>query len=231
MGWLRPSRGSDRLLGRWRGRMMRSTAPKAMPLRCLIAISGTVLALGCSSGGAAVDGTIEPLARVTSVDLPVEASEFEDGAAADRPENQVLEIAFDRERAEALWQNHVPEGLPAGNGDDLAVSAQFGDLDDVDFDRQVVVLWWASQSGGCGEELTRTNVADGGTVELDVAVEGGGCADLRNTYHQVAAVSRSAVPEPQDLPTADVTGMDRPEPAVGPLVEVREFASGRSAGG
>lgn len=128
----------------------------------------------------------------------------------------VLEIAYDRETAERAWRENVPEDLAPGEGvpDEPAL---YGELDDVDFDRQVVLVWSSGQSGSCPGWLAGVAIGDDGTVEIrrrDTSMRADpgedrptACTEDYNAYRMVVAVDRDRLPVEADLPSEEVRGI------------------------
>src|SRR5699024_12182889 len=95
----------------------------------------------------------------------------------------------------------------------------YGDLADVDLDRQVVGLVSTGQSGSCPGWVDGVQRRDG-TVDVTLAEDllgGDGCNDDYNAYRVVIAIDRADVP-PRDALTGDpgrVDGREVLEVAVG----------------
>jgi hypothetical protein len=129
----------------------------------------------------------------------------------------VLEIAFDRDTAELAWRENVPDGLPAV-GEVPDGPGLFGDLDDIDFDRQVVVVWSSGESGSCPGWLGDVRTAPDGAVQVErrditsmrQQTSDGmfmACTDDYRAYRMVLGVDRDKLPDISDLPTAGATGV------------------------
>lgn len=162
----------------------------------LLAGSMTLAACGLVGGGGG--GAVQTLAK---------AEGWRDGLADDA--FGVAEVAFDRESAERAWADNVPDGLPEGSGDAEAPGI-YGDLDDVDFDTQVVVVWSSGQSGSCAEWIDDIDTTDDGVVTIERGVDVGpteGCTDDYNPYRTVLAVDRDRLPDEGELPTNVVEGV------------------------
>jgi hypothetical protein len=99
-----------------------------------------------------LDGPVRRLAK---------AKGWRDGVWDTRAPDAVLEIVADRSAAHAAWTANVPDDLPREPQDPAGVGV-FATLADVDFDREAVVVWSATQSPGCPEWLADiTTDADG----------------------------------------------------------------------
>lgn len=131
---------------------------------------------------------------------------------ASRPSGSFLEIAYDREAAERAWRENVPGGLPPREGmpEDPGL---YGELSDVDFERQAVVVWSSGESGTCPGWLADVNTR-GGRVEVEERIAQEvtwvgdyGCTDDRRTYRMVLAVPRDKLPSRGDLPIEQPSGL------------------------
>lgn len=158
----------------------------------LCILSGAAL----SACGSAQDGVV-PLAKVDGWRDGFDTSEF-----------AVLEIAFDAETARRAWLENVPLDLAERSGDPLE-PGKYGDLEDVNFEEQVVAVWSSGQSGSCPSWLAQVMVQQSGLVELErgSANPGEDCTSDYRTYRMVVAVDRSHVPHQEDLPIRDVAGV------------------------
>jgi hypothetical protein len=178
----------------------------------LITVLGLAALVGCGPVTNLVAGAgVTPLAK---------AEGWRDDLGPMLPPFGILEIAYDRPTAEQLWADNVPEGLPEHQGDPEEPGI-YGGHDEVDFDRQVVVVWSSGESSTCPGWLADVQVDDAGTVQLereDAAGVFGACTDDYNPYRLVGAVDRDRVPPPGALPTEDVAGV--PE---GPGAVVAEY--------
>lgn len=131
---------------------------------------------------------------------------------ASRPSGSFLEIAHDREAAERAWSENVPSGLPPREGmpEDPGL---YGELSDVDFEWQAVVVWSSGESGTCPGWLADVNTRKGRVeVEERIAQEvtwvgDYGCTDDRRTYRMVLAVPRDKLPSRGDLPIEQPSGL------------------------
>lgn len=115
----------------------------------------------------------------------------------------VLEVAYDADTAQALWDANIPAGLPAADGDPVQ-QGQYGDLAGVDFTAQAVAVWSSGQSGTCPGWLSTVRTDTDGEVLLTRDESGGrsGCTDDYNTYRTLVVVDRSDLPEPSELASA-----------------------------
>lgn len=127
----------------------------------------------------------------------------------------ILEITPDRTAAELAWRENVPDSLSAGSEDGPGM---YGDLDDVDFERQAMVVWSSGESGSCPDWLIDLHTTEDGTVE--VVVESGRwipepsdpnvayvCTDDYNYYRTVLAVDRDRLPDLGSLPSEEIVGV------------------------
>lgn len=145
------------------------------------------------------------------------ASGWRDGLEQSESAFAVLEIAYDREAAERAWRDNVPEDLGRRDDELPAEPGVYGDLGQVDFDRQAVVVWSSGESGSCPEWLTAIDTRQGTiSIELDATAET--CTSDYNPYRVVAAVDRDRIPARGDLPSARLDGV--------PDGEVRTYPGG-----
>lgn len=153
--------------------------------------------IGCSdptSGGAEV----EPLSK---------ADDWRDDLAEtmDRTPHTwfgVLEIAYDEATAARAWGENVPSQLPRRDGEPTEPGV-YGDLADVDFGREALVVWSAGQSGTCPGWLADIST-DNNAVQLKTARQGDFCTDDYHAYRMVLAVDRDRLPAASALPLDDV---------------------------
>jgi hypothetical protein len=164
--------------------------------RCAAAAVLTVAA-GTGCGGPTADG-VTTLAKADGWRSALASDEVLGGYHA------LAEIAYDEATARTAWQDAVPDGAPERSGEPREPGV-YGDLDDVDFAGQVVVVYSSGQSGACPGWLADISVEDG-TVQLAEGrhMPGNGCSDDYNPYRLVLAVDRDRVPAEDDLPTEDV---------------------------
>jgi hypothetical protein len=123
----------------------------------------------------------------------------------------LVEIAYDEATARDAWADTVPDGLPARSGPPEQ-DGTYGDLDDVDFADQVVVVYSSAQSGSCPGWLVDVSFALGMVIAAETAAipEGSdGCNDSRVPYSLVLAVDRAKLPAAEALPIDRVQIDDR----------------------
>lgn len=134
------------------------------------------------------DGPVRTLATVPGWRADLDA--FGDGA---------LEIAYDREGAERAFAENVPDDLPR-DARHVAEDGLHADLETVDWDREVLVIWSGGRSGSCPEWVEDVRLdGDRLVVAVRSASEGGCTADF-NAYRAVLAVDRDQLPDEDDLP-------------------------------
>lgn len=124
----------------------------------------------------------------------------------------VLEVAYDRAAAEALWDENVDADLPARDGNPLEPGV-YGNLADVDLDEQVLALYSSGQSGSCPGWVGDVSTGADGTVEVSTVQDlrgGDGCTDDYNAYRVVLALDREDVPSADALGTARLLVDDTP---------------------
>jgi hypothetical protein len=108
----------------------------------------------------------------------------------------------------------VPADLVRRTGDPT-LPGLYGDLADIDFDREALVVYSGGQSGTCPEWLTGLEVTELGTVQLTTTstptlfatVHGervGICTGDRNEYRLVLSIDRDRLPPISGLPTTRV---------------------------
>lgn len=108
-----------------------------------------------------------------------------------------LEVAYDEQTAQQLWDHQVPEALDEVDAEVPESFGIYGSPEDVDFDQQVVVLW--SGGGACPEWLVDvSSEPDRVTVLTDST--GGPCTSVNKPYRIVAAIDRADVPTADELP-------------------------------
>ena len=143
-------------------------------------------------GGCSSDGGVRPLAKI---------GQWRDASEVSFVR---MEVAFDRATAERAWHDNVPDDLPVRDGRP-AEPGRYGDLDDIDFDSQALVVWSAGESGSCPAWLSdvltdrRGTIADT-TEDTGGFLGGGGCSDAFSPYTMLLAVDRARLPEPGALP-------------------------------
>ena len=116
----------------------------------------------------------------------------------------VVEVAYDRDTAEAAWRDNVPADLESRDDELPAEPGVYGGLDEVDFDRQVVVVWSSGESGGCPGWLADIDSTDGTIRVHEGAVAQMACPSDYNPYRLVLAVDRDRLPTGDELPSAQL---------------------------
>lgn len=119
----------------------------------------------------------------------------------------VVEVAYDRDTGEAAWRDNVPDDLEPRDDDLPAEPGAYGGLDEVDFDRQVVVVWSSGESGGCPGWLADIDSTDGTIRVQEGAVAQMACPSDYNPYRLVLAVDRDRLPTSDELPSAQLEGV------------------------
>ncbi|WP_052665229.1 hypothetical protein [Nitriliruptor alkaliphilus] len=110
-----------------------------------------------------------------------------------------LEIAYDREVAERAFAENVPDDLPRDAGH-AAEDGLHADLDTVDWDREVLVIWSGGRSGSCPVWVEDVHL-DGDRVAVAVASPSeGACTADFNPFRAVLAVDRDRLPTEDALP-------------------------------
>lgn len=104
--------------------------------------SGTWLGLaaalavgGCFGGGFETDEALVPLARADGHRADVQATT-----------DHLLEIAYDRATAERAWRENAPDESVSSSSS--TGPGLYGDLADVDFETQALVVWSSGDAGG-----------------------------------------------------------------------------------
>lgn len=116
----------------------------------------------------------------------------------------LVEVAFDRATADRAWAANVPSDLAEGTGAP-AEPGRYGNLDEVDFDTQAVVVWSSGQSGSCPGWLADVDTDGEGTVSVTTGqTPADACTDDYNAYRMVLAVDLDRLPDPTWLPVTDV---------------------------
>lgn len=139
---------------------------------------------------------VEPLAK---------ASGWREGLPQGDP-SALLEVAYDRETADRAWRANVPDDLDERDDDLPAEPGVYGALDEVDFDRQAVVVWSSGESGSCPGWLADLDTVDN-TVHVEVDATAQLCTDDYVPYRMVLAVDRDRLPQPDQLPHARIEGV------------------------
>ena len=159
-------------------------------------VVGTVVALSLALGGCGVvDSVLGQRGPVITL-----AKNYETPSAVDRPpsDDVRLELAFDHDTAEHLWDEHVPDDLPRRRGEPYREGIH-GDFDSVDFDTQVVALWWGLEST-CPQSVTDVQLSGQATVEVHTTEEEPTCDDMGIPFRMVLAIDRDRLPDASQLP-------------------------------
>jgi hypothetical protein len=117
-----------------------------------------------------------------------------------------LELALDQDTAALLWDEHVSDDLPRRRGEPF-LEGIYGDLESVDFDSQVVALWWGGEAT-CAQAVTDVQFPESATVELHTTEEEPACLDMEIPFRMVLAIDRDRVPALSELPVNLVTVTD-----------------------
>ena len=160
---------------------------------------------GCSlwrPGPAPIDDSITVLARLDgwgqrlSTDETVQA-------------DLVVEIAYDEAAARAVWDESAPDRLPQRSGEPRQ-EGRYGSLDDLQLDRQALVVYSSGQSGSCPGWPVHLSL-DGRVlvVEETEYVEGDGCNESFSPYRVLLAVDRDVLPAVDALPLRTARSGDR----------------------
>lgn len=121
--------------------------------------------------------------------------------------SETLEIAYDRDTAERAWDENVGDLTPR-DGELPAEPGIYGDLDDVDFDRQVLVVWTSGESGTCPAWMTDLDTVDG-TIEVSGSALGGPfCTADNQPFRLLVAVDRDRLPDVADVASTRLGGHD-----------------------
>jgi hypothetical protein len=126
----------------------------------------------------------------------------------------VVEIAYDEVAAKQAWAENVPADLVRRSGDPEQPGL-YGDLADIDFAREALVVYSSGQSGTCPGWLTGIEVAGPGTVQITTTftsatfatVQGervGDCTADYSPYRIVLSIDRDRLPPVSALPTTSV---------------------------
>jgi len=112
------------------------------------------------------------------------------------------------------WEENVPADLVRRSGDP-ELPGLYGDLADIDFDREAMVVYSSGQSGTCPGWLTGIEVTELGIVQLTTTfttatfttVQGervGECTADYRAYRIVLSIDRDLLPPISGLPTTRV---------------------------
>jgi hypothetical protein len=126
----------------------------------------------------------------------------------------VVEVAYDEVTAAQAWEENLPADLVRRSGDP-ELPGLYGDLADIDFDREALVVYSSGQSGTCPGSLTGVEVTEPGTVQLTTTfttatfttVQGqriGDCTADYRPYRLVLSIDRDRLPPISGLPTTKV---------------------------
>jgi hypothetical protein len=126
----------------------------------------------------------------------------------------VVEVAYEEVAAAQAWEKNVPAHLVRRSGDP-ELPGLYGDLADIDFAREVLVVYSSGQSGTCPGWLTGIEVTELGTVQLTTTftsatfatVQGqrvGDCTADYRPYRLVLSIDRDRLPPISELPTTKV---------------------------
>ena len=128
----------------------------------------------------------------------------------------VVEVAYDEVTAARAWAENVPADLVRRSGHPT-LTVLYGDLADIDFDREVLVVYSSGQSGTCPGWLTGIEVIDRGrelgTVQLTTTFTTATpptvpgileCTMDYRPYRLVLLVDRDRLPPISALPTTRV---------------------------
>lgn len=152
------------------------------------------------------------------IETLAKATDWRDGLAEELGQFGVFEVAYDLETAEAAWRDNVPDDLEPRDDELPADPGVYGELDEVDFDQQAVVVWSSGESGSCPEWLSDIDHADGSIV-VERERSGGMCTDDYNPYRVVLAVDRERLPSADELPSARLDGVPDGEVRIYPAAE------------
>lgn len=136
-----------------------------------------------------LDGPVTTLATVSG---------WRDGLEVER--NALLEIAYDEQTAQRLFDDNVPTDLDAGPDREPWQDGRHGELADVDLDTHVLAVWSAGRSGSCPEWVREISTHDDGVVVTTAVPTAGGCTDDLNYYRTIIAVERELLPPEDQLP-------------------------------
>lgn len=146
-----------------------------------------------------------------TVTVLAKAKRWRDGFNLDQA-YAVLEIAYDRPTAERAWRENVGDDLEPRDRDLPASPGRYGDVDDVDFRRQVLAVWSSGESGSCPEWVVDVET-DGTEVRVTTDATAETCTADYNPYRMVLAVDRDRLPPPEQVDEATLTAV--PDGVVG----------------
>lgn len=171
------------------------------------------LAAGCAPGD---DGRTQP--APVQADPPAPASSARSVTTLAKVEgwrgglepgdaSAVLEVAYDRDTAQVLWEENVPGGLPTGTAPAVD-PAVYGSIDDVDFPGQVVALYSSGESGSCPALVDDVATALG-TVSITTQARGTTCTDDYWAFSTVLVLDAVDLPPEHTLDGTPATVRDR----------------------
>lgn len=158
-------------------------------------LATVMISAGCGALPGPDSGGLEALAKVDG---------WREGFAPPPDTFAVLEVAYDAETAQRMWDQNVSADLPERSGDPRE-PGRYGDLADVDLDRQAVALWSGGESGSCPGWVSNIELEDGAVVVTEDADDPRGCSDDYNPFRVLVVVDRSELPEPEVLSTTGAT--------------------------
>lgn len=115
----------------------------------------------------------------------------------------LVEVAYDRETAQRAWDENVPGDLQPRDDEQPAEPGRYGGLDEVDLERQAVVVWSSGESGSCPEWLVDIETVDD-RVRVQTDATADVCTADYNPYRLVVAVDRAALPQSDELAGARI---------------------------
>ena len=166
-------------------------------LLAIAALAVGAVAYAVIDGRQARDAT-EPMAKTVGFHPP------EVGLDGDVP-TVSLAIAFDPQAAQAAWDEHVPDDADEASSPSSGPGV-YAELGEVDFDDQVLAVWYSTESSGCPEWLDGVSTGPLWGVRVHVEDDRNACLDDIVIYSMLVAVEREQLPSPEDLPTDHVTG-------------------------
>jgi hypothetical protein len=126
----------------------------------------------------------------------------------------VVEVAYHEAAVAQAWAQNVPADLVRRSGDPT-LPGLYGDLADIEFDREALVVYSSGQSSSCPGWLTGLEVTELGTVLITTTARGtwfttvqgkrmGICYADYSGYRMVLSVDRDLLPPISALPTTRV---------------------------
>ncbi len=175
-----------------------------------------LLCAGCSTAPVSPESSPGVQASVSpepdsGVQILAKADGWVVSQAAIGPFYAVVEVAYDEIAAAQAWENNVPADLAQRSGDP-ARPGLYGGLEDIDFDREALVVYSSGQSGTCPEWVTGIEFTTEGVVQItttfksDAVAPGGvlACTADYVPYRIVLAIDRDKLPPISALPTTRV---------------------------